>query len=181
MKPFLALLLLLAACDGPEAGEPAADNGDAARIALPEDTPTAAPEPARPGAPRRNDAPPAEEPLPPESAQGAAEVLRTYYALIGQGRYEEAWALRIPGPRGPSAAEFAASFADYVEYRAEVGPPSEMQGAAGSVYVEVPVQIYGRTREGRPFSSAGTVTMRRSNDVPGAAPAQKHWRIYTSG
>ena len=51
--------------------------------------------------------------------------------------------------------------------------------AAGSLYVEVPVQTYGKLQDGTPFSSAGTVTMRRSNDVPGATAEQRRWRIHT--
>ena len=44
--------------------------------------------------------------------------------------------------------------------------------------VEVPVQLYGRMKDGKPFGSAGTITLRRANDVPGATAAQRRWRIY---
>ncbi len=71
---------------------------------------------------------------------------------------------------------FAASFDRFSEYHANIGAPSEPQGAAGSLYVEVPVQLYGRLKDGRPFSNAGTVTLRRSNNVPGGST---EWRIYT--
>ena len=107
-------------------------------------------------------------------------MLQTYYALIEDGKYQEAWRLRTPG-EGETAAEFATGFARYAEYHALVGTPSEISGAAGSLYVEVPVQIYGRLKDGKPFSSAGTVTLRRSNDVPGSTAEQRRWHIYTSG
>jgi hypothetical protein len=35
-------------------------------------------------------------------------------------------------------------------------------------------------KNGESFGSAGTVTLRRVNGVPGATPAQLRWRIYTS-
>lgn len=125
--------------------------------------------------------PVSEGPFTQESAQGAANVLQTYYALIEQGDYEEAWALRSPSADGPSREAFAASFDQYAEYHAQIGAPSDIEGAAGSLYVEVPVQTYGRMKDGKPFSSAGTVTLRRSNNIPGSTPEQRRWRIYTSG
>ena len=115
----------------------------------------------------------------PGSAQGAAQVVQTYYALIEAGKYEEAWKLRSDGG-GTTREDFATNFRNYAELHANIGAPSEVQGAAGWLYVEVPVQLYGQMRNGGPFSSAGTVTLRRSNNVPGASAEQLRWRIYTS-
>ena len=97
---------------------------------------------------------------------------------VGMGR-ESAWRLRAPGENGKNFAESAAGFDKYAEHHALIGGPSEISGAAGSLYVEVPVQTYGKLKDGTPFSSAGTVTMRRSNDVPGATAEQRRWRIHT--
>lgn len=118
---------------------------------------------------------------PPEGAgaRAAADVLKTYYRLIEAGRYEQAWRLRWESDAG-DASDFVAHFAEYAEYHATVGNPSEVQGAAGSSYVEVPVQLYGQMKSGESFGSAGTVTLRRVNYVPGATAAQRRWRIYTS-
>jgi hypothetical protein len=120
-----------------------------------------------------------EAPFSPTSAQGAAEVVQTYYALIEARKYEEARRLRW-NAADLDPAEFAANFADYADYHATVGKPSEIEGAAGSLYVEVPVQTWGRRKDGRPIASAGTVTLRRVNDVPGSTAEQRRWRIYTS-
>jgi hypothetical protein len=147
----------------------------------PADTPLNPPEPGEPGGLPDDRTPVSEAPFTPESAQGAANVLQTYYALIEKGEYDEAFALREPSTRGPSAEDFAASFDRYAEYHAHIGAPSDIEGAAGSLYVEVPVQTYGRLKDGQPFSNAGTVTLRRSNNVPGSTAAQRRWRIYTSG
>jgi hypothetical protein len=55
---------------------------------------------------------------------------------------------------------------------AEVYAPGDPRGAAGSVYVEVPMRV---TASGA--ARAGTVTLRRVNDVPGSSPSERHWRI----
>jgi len=127
---------------------------------------------------------PAEASLPeptasPTSAQGAATVVETYYALIEAGKYRDAFALREHTDT-MTPAQFAAGFAQYAEYHATVGAPSEIQGAAGSLYVEVPVQLYGRMKDGKPFGAAGTITLRRVNDVPGSTAEQRRWRIYSN-
>jgi len=64
------------------------------------------------------------------------------------------------------------SFGKYETYHANVGAPSQPQEAGGSLYVEVPVQIYGRLKNGESFSSAGSVTLRRK-------AAEREWRIYS--
>jgi len=53
-----------------------------------------------------------------------------------------------------------------------------MEGAAGSSYVDFPVQLYGRTNDGKEFNSRGTMTLRRANDVPGSTAEQRKWHIY---
>lgn len=109
-------------------------------------------------------------------------MLTRYYRLIEGGKYADAYRLRSYRPasgRG-SLADFRTSFERYGQYRATVGPASEPEGAAGSLYVEVPVQTYGRLKNGKPFSSVGTVTLKRSNDIPGASAEQRSWRIATN-
>lgn len=119
---------------------------------------------------------------PLSEAQKAADVVRRYYALIEEGRYAAAWRLRWDSDDGPGnrAKAFINSFAQYRSYHATVGPPSEIEGAAGSLYAEIPVQLYGEYKDGRPFATAGTVTIRRVNDVPGSTAAQRSWRVYSN-
>lgn len=119
-----------------------------------------------------------EAPFASESGEDAADVVRHYYALIESGNYEKAWLLRWES-KGPGRDRFVAGFGPYAEYHATVGTPTDIQGAAGSLYVDVPVQLYGRRKDGRPFGSAGTITLRRVNDVPGSTEAERRWRIYT--
>jgi hypothetical protein len=173
--PILLLASVAASCgqSDEQRAQPARASNAAAALPQP-----AAPAPASPPAvsPREAEA---ETPPSATGARAAADVLKAYYRLIEAGRYEQAWRLRWDSDAG-DASDFAAHFADYAEYHATIGNPGEIGGAAGSSYVEVPVQLYGRMKSGESFGSAGTVTLRRVNDVPGATAAQLRWRIYTS-
>ena len=121
----------------------------------------------------------AEAPFSEDSAQGAANVVQSYYALIEAGKYGQAYALWKPGATGMSRAAFAASFAGYRDYHAEIGAPSAIEGAAGSRYVTVPVRAYGTLKAGGPFTLRGTVTLSRAV-VDGATAEQRRWRISGS-
>lgn len=137
------------------------------------------PEPGRPGGLPDDRTPVSEAPFTPQSAQGAANVVQTYYALIGAGKYAEAWDLWSDGGRASGLARerFVDGFKAYSRYNAQIGAPGEIEGAAGSLYVEVPVVVYGRYRDGRELHQSGKATLRRVNDVPGSTPEQRSWRI----
>jgi membrane-bound inhibitor of C-type lysozyme len=132
-------------------------------------TPVSPPEPGTPGGLPDDRTPVSEAPFTPTSAQGAADVVQTYYALIGEGKYAEAARLRADGQA------FDAS--RYAQYGAQVGAPGAIGGAAGSLYVEVPVVIYGRLKSGAELHQSGKAVLRRVNDVPGSTPEQRRWRI----
>jgi len=93
-------------------------------------------------------------------AQAAAAILRLYYERIGRRDYAGALELREHGP-GLTAERLAEGFADYADYRATVHVPTIPIESDGFVWLEIPVQAYGRMRDGRPFGSVGQVTMRR--------------------
>jgi ketosteroid isomerase-like protein len=155
----MAFGLLLSAC-GEEPASPPPEPRRASQ------TP---PLPPAPGA-----APAAEQPPAAAGAEDAAEVVRTYYSLIGARRYGEAHALREPAEGAPGGEAFAAAFEPYAEYRATIGTPSKPVESGGWLYVEVPVQPYGRMKDGRPLASAGTLTLRRRKQGG-------QWRIFTKG
>ncbi|MBX3595880.1 MliC family protein [Sphingomonas sp.] len=159
-------------------------SGEGAVAATPAPTPAPASGPATPAAPGTpgglddDRTPIGESPQPETSAQGAATVVERYYALIEAGRYRQAYDLWEPGRAGMTAAQFARSFDRYAEYHAQVGAPGRIEGAAGSRYVQVPVQPYGRLKEGnRPFNMRGSMTLRRVAEVPGSTAAQRRWHI----
>ena len=111
-----------------------------------------------------------EGPIDPNSAQGAGQVLQLFAALLEQKRFGEARAL--------GEEDFTTAFANDAEIHAEIGAPGQMEGAAGSSYVEIPLRFYGKHVDGTGFSQAATATLRRVNDVPGSTAAQRRWRIY---
>ena len=57
-----------------------------------------------------------------------------------------------------------------------------MEGAAGSSYVTVLVQVYGRiAANGKPWYALRQVTLRRVNDVDGSTAEQRRWHIESIG
>ncbi len=120
--------------------------------------------------------PPAETAQDREDSGDAAATLRRYYARIDSGDYDSAWAMRSGEVGDEAKRRFADNFKAYASYRADVGTPSEPVQAQGWSYVEVPVMIRGTFRGGKPFSSAGSVTVRKATSGPEAGGG---WRIYT--
>lgn len=197
--PLALAALLLAACNpasepaAPAAQAPAQTPAPAPVAPGPVPPPAAAPvadfppvEPRAPGSPGAlpdDRTPISEAPFTPRSAQGAADVLQVYFALIGEKKYAQAWALWGRGGEasGLSRDAFAASFDKYHQYNGLVGAPGRIEGAAGSLYVEVPVQVYGRLKTGEEVHMYGPMRLRRVNDVPGSTPEQRLWRIDDSG
>jgi hypothetical protein len=165
---------LLCACGGPTesnvaSNEPAPTDNNA--------TPLAPPAPGTPGG-LPDDRTPLDEPkgaIDPKSAEAAGQVMQHYGALLEQRRFADA--RRLWGDNGPTDKEFAAPFADYAEVHAQVGKPGDTEGAAGSIYVTVPFQLYGRLKSGGPFSRSGVATLRRVNDVSGSTQEQRQWHI----
>lgn len=150
-------LLLLAAC-GP------ADH--------PAPAPQSAPPPTAP-----------EPPAPPQpnSPEQAAQVARDYFDRLNAGWYDKAWALWAGegSASGLSREDFARRFEPYARYEATLGVPGRPEGAAGSIYLEIPVKVTATRKDGSVEQLAGTVTLRRVNDVPGSTPEQRSWRIHS--
>lgn len=108
-----------------------------------------------------------------DGGKGAAAALRDYYALIEAGNYRQALTMR--SRREGGAERLAANFAAYQSYRASVGPPSVPVTAGDWQFIEVPVMITGTFKGGKPFASAGSVTMRRAG---GSSGAEGRWQVY---
>lgn len=188
MRGFLCLsLALLAACSDGGNGADEATSNDLVAPAAPAgeaaEAPLDPPAPGEPGGLPDDRTPISEAPFTETSAQGAANVVQIYYALLEQGSHAEAWRLWSDGGRASGMSEnaFAASFDRYREYHARIGAPGRIEGAAGSAFVEVPVQVYGRLASGAEFNMLGPVRLRRCNDVPGCTDEQRKWRIVESG
>lgn len=127
------------------------------------------PAPGSPGGLPDDRTPVSEAPFTETSAQGAANVVQTYFALLELKKTGEAAALRVDGQ--------TFDLTPYASYHAQVGAPGVVEGAAGSSFVSVPIVIYGRMANGRELHQSGTAVLRRVNDVPGATAPQLRWRI----
>ena len=186
MKALVGLCaaLILAGCgEAPQTPtEPA--SAPAATPVTPVEYPLVEPiEPGQPGGLPDDRAPISEAPYTPTSPQGAANQMQIYFALIGEKKFDQAWELWNGEPTdranatGMTKAEFIADMNRYYQYSAQVGAPGETEGAAGSVFITVPVQIYGRLKTGEVFHHRGDATLRRVNDVDGSTERQRQWRI----
>lgn len=144
-------------------------SGPGTHCVPPAKAPVSAPPPGSLGGLPDDRTPLNEGPAAPDSAQAAATVVETYYALLESGRGAEAAKLRVDG--------LAEDLSPYASYHAQVGAPGRVEGAAGSLYVDVPVVLYGRMADGPEFHRSGHVTLRRVNGVPGATAEQLAWRI----
>lgn len=174
------VMLALTGCAACQRPGTAADQDEAAGPAEPAlNQPAGSVRPGEPGGLPDDRTPISEGRIDPQSAQGAAQILQSYAALLEQRRFAEARKLWSDGgaASGTSDRQFAASFDKYSEVHAEIGRPGSMEGAAGSTYVEIPVRFYGKRKSGGDFSSSGVVTLRRVNDVPGSTAEQRNWHI----
>jgi hypothetical protein len=146
--------------------------------------PLSPPEPGTPGGLPNETTPLVEGTIDPKSAQGAAQLVQGYYGLLEERRFADAqklWGDRNDNGRQDPAG-FAARFAGFSEIHANVGAPGNGEGAAGSIYVTVPVQVYARlAHSGKPWYALRTVTLRRVNDVDGSSETDRAWHIDSIG
>lgn len=116
----------------------------------------------------------------PSTAQDAVQLIRNYYRWINQKKYAGAfgiWEKREDGNtvNGQSFAKFESGFSDTASVSLEIGEPGEIEGAAGSNYIEIPVVISAMTTSGQAQKFAGTYTMRSSNMAD-----DRSWYIYSA-
>ena len=179
MKKTLAVMgtMLVASCG--QANEAGNEQNATVQAGVPEApvAPPPAPENAAANVSLPDDRTPLEEPngpIDPKSAEGAGQVVQHYGALIEQGRWTESWTF---WSNANSAKTFDRNWRDDSEVHMEIGKPGDMEGAAGSSYVTVPVVFYGKTKAAGSFRRGGDVILRRVNDVPGSTEAQRRWHI----
>ena len=113
-------------------------------------------------------------PIDPKSVEAAGQVVQSYGALIEQKRWAEAEKLWGNPARGRGMSDDLKRNRDV---HLQIGKPELPEGAAGSIYVSVPVVLYGKRADGGDFSQSGEATLRRVNDVPGSTEAQRRWHI----
>jgi hypothetical protein len=157
-----AVLLMLSGCGQQEGGRPP---GDSTHTRIP------APIPSRDSISTADSA----------SATRAVAWIQDYYRAINEHRYRDAYAHWERGglASGKSFDAFRKGFVSTDQVEVTVGTPGRVEGAAGSRYVEVPVRIAARTRDGALQNYSGSYTLRLSV-VDGATSEQRSWHIYSA-
>lgn len=166
-----------------------ADMPESGSLTPPVNAPPVAPPPPVTTAPFNDQPPPPhlDPDAPPIAAEktalGAARRLQEYCDAVATKRYRAAYSYWGGDGQasGMTFAQFRDSFAKYRAYDCHIGKPGETDGAAGSIYIEIPLQVTGVLTRGGGFRLVGPVTMKRVNDVDGATPAQLRWHIVSSG
>ena len=114
--------------------------------------------------------------LTPEAEKGekgARNVLLSFARAIELEEFDQAYAMLGDSAReGMTRAEFDALFDGFGKITVAV-PGGQMEGAAGSLYYNVPATV----TETSDKELAGTIVLRRVNDVPGATADQLRWHL----
>lgn len=100
-------------------------------------------------------------------------ALAAYYSAINARDYRRAFRFWDSPPS--SYEQFARGFADTEQVRLLVEPSTSIEGAAGSVYADIPAIIVSTLRNGSERVFAGCYVMRRSN------VQDRGWQIYRAG
>lgn len=162
----------LAACDAP------ADTWDSAPETPPADRAAAPPIPSAPPENVANDGypdltPPKLDPEAEKGEKGARNVLLSFARAIELEEFDQAYGLFGESAKERmTRAEFAALFDGFGKITVAV-PGGQMEGAAGSLYYNVPSTATGTSGK----ELAGTIVLRRVNDVPGATAEQLRWHV----
>jgi hypothetical protein len=169
-KCFAFALLLLAACrpSAPELANKVQAN--APDVDVTETTPPAALNAVE------QSGPPTPTPGDEKSAKAAVKIVERFADMLEERRFDEA--LRLWGDNAQGKAELAAALNKYATIDANVGKPGDSEGAAGSIYIDVPLALSGALESGGRYSVAGPMSLRRVNDVPGSTAEQRRWHIY---
>ncbi len=125
--------------------------------------------PGAPGALTADGTPAPDAALGPTSAQGAATVVQSYYALLEKRSSVEASKFRVDGT--------PENLSGYAMLHAQVGAPAAVQTAGAMLSVEVPLTLTGRLADGTAFKKSGKVVLKRAGDTPGSTLEQRAWRI----
>ena len=152
--------LLLASCDQ---SQPMQNSNY--RLLIPSQTQNA-PAPPKPPAPHPR--------MNPKSPQAAEELVRQFAALLNAGKLDDAYAL--VGQGAPPRDQFIEAFAQYGALNVRAGASGGQEGAAGSIYMKVPLIVSGQL-DGKPVIRRADAVLRRINDVPGSTEAQRRWHI----
>ena len=112
--------------------------------------------------------------IDPRSSEAAVALVRGLVELLNQHKFNEAYMLL--GAGAPPRSTFDSDFSRTSDLRVTIGTPGDQEGAAGSIYLSVPLTVSG-TSDGKRSTRAASAILRRVNDVPGSTDAERHWHI----
>lgn len=169
--PVGGLAVLLAACGSPSPSEQEPSPAPA----------TATPEAAGPLPAVTEDAPPVSSGDTIRAATPEAAV-RAYYDAIDAGDFAGAYRLWRDGgaASGQGYEAFRRGFAETRSTEVTITGPVAQEGAAGSIYATVPVEVNAVLQDGTQQRFVGEYVLRRVNDVPGATEEQRSWHIESA-
>lgn len=119
-------------------------------------------------------------PAMPEPADAEA-VVRDYYAAINARDFAAAYARWDADgmASGQDFPHFRDGYADTESVEAVIGEAFDMEGAAGSRYIRVPVELEAKQRDGSERHYRGTFTLRAAV-ADGATAEQRRWRLHSA-
>ncbi|MET1161853.1 MAG: hypothetical protein ABWY48_04870 [Pseudoxanthomonas sp.] len=111
----------------------------------------------------------------------ARQVVVDYYAAIATGEYAKAYALWSDkgAASGQTFEHFSGGYANTRSVQAVVGEPTDEEGAAGSRYIQVPVQLAALQRDGSERRYSGRFTL-RAVMADGASDEQRRWHLASA-
>ena len=111
----------------------------------------------------------------------ARQVVVDYYAAIDAGDYAKAYALWSDNgaASGQTFEHFSGGYANTRSVHAVVGDPTDEEGAAGSRYIQVPVQLNALQRDGSERRYDGRFTL-RAVMADGATQEQRRWHLASA-
>lgn len=116
-------------------------------------------------------------PASEKTVAAAMRLVRAYYAAVSVHDYRTAYAL-WHGKQ--SYGHFRKGYAATRSARITFLKPGDAEGAAGSIYVTLPVRVDATLRSGAHQHFVGSYTLRRVNDVDGSTAAQRRWHIESA-
>lgn len=112
------------------------------------------------------------------TAADARQLVVDYYAALNARDYQKAYALWEDGgaASGQSFQHFSGGYATTESVAADVGAPTDQEGAAGARYISVPVTLRAQQYNGVQRSYRGRLAL-RAVAVDGASGEQRGWHL----
>ncbi len=113
-----------------------------------------------------------------DNVTSPVDLLASYYNAINRHEFERAHAYwQTPAD---SYDEFVSGFADTLSVQLIVQPPTQGEGAAGSLYVQIPTVLIADHKDGTQHTFAGCFVTRKSNLRPPDIPEEDVWHLYSA-